>query len=52
MTFINLSLELSDFYDVPSDIEFARKNVFKDTQSATKFLVDWCCRDNNLLENK
>jgi HAD superfamily hydrolase (TIGR01509 family) len=52
ITLNNTPLELSDFYDNPNDIEFERKRVFKDTQSATKFLVDWCCHDDNLLEHK
>ncbi len=52
ITLNNTPLELSDFYDDPNDIEFARKNVFKDTQSATKFIVDWCCHQDNLVEHK
>lgn len=46
ITLNNTPLELSDFLSNPKDIEFARKRVFRDTQSAIKFLVDWCCRDD------
>jgi beta-phosphoglucomutase len=52
VTLNNTPLELSDFDSIPNDIEFVRKRVFRDTQSAIKFLVDWCCRDDNLIQYK
>jgi len=44
VTLNNTPLELSDFR-VLNDNDFATKNVYEDTQSAAKFLIDWCCRD-------
>ena len=44
ITLNNTPLELSDFH-VLNDNEIVPKNVYKDTQSAGKFLIDWCCRD-------
>ena len=44
VTLNNTPLELSDFR-VLNDNDFVSKNVYKDTQSAAKFLIDWCCRD-------
>jgi len=44
VTLNNTPLELSDFH-VLNDNDFVSKNVYKDTQSAAKFLIDWCCRD-------
>lgn len=52
ITLNNTPLKLSDFYNIPNDIQFARKRIFKDTQSASKLLVDWCCHDDNLIEYK
>jgi len=46
VTLNNTPLELSDFR-VLNDNDFATKNVYEDTQSAAKFLIDWCCRDVN-----
>ncbi len=44
VTLNNTPLEFSDFR-VLNDNDFATKNVYEDTQSAAKFLIDWCCRD-------
>jgi beta-phosphoglucomutase-like phosphatase (HAD superfamily) len=46
ITLNNTPLELSDFR-VLNDKDSVSKNVYKDTQSAAKFLIDWCCRDAN-----
>jgi len=44
VTLNNTPLELSDFR-VLNDNDSVSKNLYKDTQSAAKFLIDWCCRD-------
>jgi beta-phosphoglucomutase-like phosphatase (HAD superfamily) len=46
VTLNNTPLELSDFYAIPKDSDFVHKRIYKDTLSAGKFLIDWCC-DNN-----
>jgi len=55
ITLNNTPLQLSDFR-VLNDNDFVSKNVYKDTQSAAKFLIDWCCRDAKtnmtLIKNK
>ena len=46
ITLNNTPLELSDFQDIPNDVDFVSKRIFDDTQSARKFLIDWCCHDD------
>ena len=46
ITLNNTPLELSDFHGIPNDIDFVSKRIFEDTQSAGKFLIDWCCHDD------
>jgi beta-phosphoglucomutase len=48
ITLNNTPLALSDFKGIPDSAEFAGKKIFSDTQSAGKFLIDWCCSDNNI----
>lgn len=48
ITLNNTPLELSDFHGIPNDIYFTSKRIFEDTQSARKFLIDWCCHDYKL----
>jgi len=44
ITLNNTPLPLSDFKGIPNDDDFVKKRIFKDTQSAGKFLIDWCCK--------
>jgi beta-phosphoglucomutase len=46
ITLNNTPLELSDFPGVLNDNDLASKRIFEDTQSAGKFLIDWCCHDD------
>jgi HAD superfamily hydrolase (TIGR01509 family) len=46
ITLNNTPLELSDFPSVLNDNDLASKRIFEDTQSAGKFLIDWCCHDD------
>ena len=45
VTLNNTPLELADFKGLlPNDGEKANETIFKDTKSASKFLIDWCCK--------
>jgi len=48
ITLNNTPLELSDFHGIPNGIDFVSKRIFEDTQSARKFLIDWCCPNDKL----
>ena len=48
ITLNNTPLELSDFHGIPNDIDFVTKRIYEDTQSAGKFLIDWCCHEDNI----
>jgi beta-phosphoglucomutase len=48
ITLNNTPLELSDFHGIPNDIGFTRKRIFKDTQSAREFILDWCCHEDKI----
>ncbi|MDN5845773.1 MAG: HAD family phosphatase [Candidatus Nitrosocosmicus sp.] len=49
ITLNNTPLELSDFRGIPNDPDFVSKRIFEDTESAGKFLVDWCCHDDKII---
>ena len=45
VTLNNTPLDLSDFKDLlPSNEKEVSDIVYKDTKSASKFLIDWCCK--------
>ena len=45
ITLNNTPLKLSDFRGLlPDDKNKIDNIVFKDTKSASKFLIDWCCK--------
>lgn len=45
VTLNNTPLELADFKGLlPNDGDKASEIIFKDTKSASKFLIDWCCK--------
>ena len=46
ITLNNTPLELSDFPGILNDNDLASKRIFEDTQSAGKYLIDWCCHDD------
>ena len=48
ITLNNTPLELSDFQGIPNNVDFASKRIFEDTQSARKFLIEWCCNDDKI----
>lgn len=48
ITLNNTPLELSDFHCIPNDNDFVTKRIYEDTQSAGKFLIDWCCQNNRI----
>ncbi len=48
ITLNNTPLELTDFHSIPSDNDFVIKRVYKDTRSAGKFLIDWCCHNDRI----
>jgi beta-phosphoglucomutase len=48
ITLNNTPLELSDFQGIPNNVDFESKRIFEDTQSARKFLIEWCCNDDKI----
>ncbi len=45
VTLNNTPLSLADFKGLlPKDGDKANELIFKDTKSASKFLIDWCCK--------
>jgi len=48
ITLNNTPLELSDFHCISNDIDFVTKRIYEDTRSAGKFLIDWCCHEDNI----
>jgi beta-phosphoglucomutase len=48
ITLNNTPLELSDFQGIPNNVDFVSKRIFEDTQSARKFLIEWCCNDDKI----
>ena len=45
VTLNNTPLELADFKGLlPNDGDKSNEIIFKDTKSASKFLIDWCCK--------
>lgn len=48
ITLNNTPLELSDFQGIPNTVDFVSKRIFEDTQSARKFLIEWCCNDDKI----